>query len=101
PSRISGSAAIGAVIGVSITPAATALTRTPRPAHATARLRVSESRPDFAAPYPGTMVLARNAVIEVMPTTLAPPSDELAARRSPRPTVRRIAPTRFTWIASR
>ena len=40
---------MGAVMAVSISPGATALTRMPSPAQCTARLRVSASRAAFAA----------------------------------------------------
>ena len=48
-SRSSGNDFIGAVIGVSITPGATALTRIPSPAQCTARFRVSASSAALAA----------------------------------------------------
>ena len=46
----SGAKSIGAVIGVSMTPGTTALTRIPSAAHCADRLRVSDSTPALAAP---------------------------------------------------
>ncbi len=74
----SGNAAIGAVIGVSITPGAIALTRTPSGAQVFARFVVSVTIPAFAEPYPGTIDWERNADIDAMLTTLAPPGRSLA-----------------------
>ncbi len=69
----SGAPCIGAVIGVSMVPGATALTRMPYLAHLTARLRVTLMIPDLAALYPGTSGTARSADIDARLTTLAPP----------------------------
>src|SRR5246127_5272002 len=87
---------MGAVIGVSIKPGATALTRIPLSAHLTARFLVTQMTPAFAAPYPGTSGTARSADIDAKLATLAPPAavDAFKARYSP--TVNRYGPVRFS-----
>ena len=64
---------IGAVIGVSMVPGATALTRMPSFAHFTASVLVTAMMPALAALYPGTRVTARSADIDDRLTTAAPP----------------------------
>ena len=96
-SSIFGNAFIGAVIGVSISPGATALTRMFSATQCTARLRVRAMRAAFAAEYPGTIVDERNAAIDTRFTTLAPPCIVLAARAARALTVRRIAPSRLRF----
>ena len=49
-SRSAGKSSIGAVMGVSMTPGATAFTRMPSPTHCLARLCVSVTRPALADP---------------------------------------------------
>ena len=49
PSRCIGTLSIPAVMGVSVMPGATALTRMPRLAYVAAALRTSASTPPFAA----------------------------------------------------
>src|SRR5579875_1274932 len=71
---ISAAPCIGAVIGVSMAPGATALTRIPLSAHLTARLRVMLMIPALAALYPGTIGTDRSADIDARLTTLAPPA---------------------------
>ena len=68
-SSISGTAFIGAVIGVSTVPGATALTRIPSLAHLTASSLVRAMVPALAALYPGTMVTALSADMEARLTT--------------------------------
>lgn len=94
-STICGRLMPGSLSRVWMRPGATALTRMPSLHQRRARFHVSAVSAAFDDPYPGDRIAERNADIEVVLTTLAPPGAVLLLSRPSQAIVKRIAPNRF------